>query len=187
MLRRFERSLLCWKNVRRCFASLPSTGKHAVSQRNTKSRTSSFQYQVIAEVYNKCYFVSTRWFGSFKNPTHNLPTVQDVFQPGNAIDIPFTKLTNDYVSTFELPNGQSMLKVLYRNKCTHRAHPISMLHNCRCCGCHRQVDAEGLRLLASTSMREIAHKLRSSHLGQLSKILDDAEASENDRCPNWEW
>ena len=52
MLRRFERSLLCWKNVRRCFASLPSTGKHAVSQRNTKSRTSSFQYQVIAEVYN---------------------------------------------------------------------------------------------------------------------------------------
>ena len=52
MLRRFETCSLLWKNARRCFASLPSTGKHAVSQRNAKSSTSSFQYQVIAEACN---------------------------------------------------------------------------------------------------------------------------------------
>ncbi len=39
----------------------------------------------------------------------------------------------------------------------------------------------GLTLLASEAMREIAHKLRPSHLAQLRKILDDPEASPNDK------
>jgi fumarate hydratase class I len=43
------------------------------------------------------------------------------------------------------------------------------------------VKPEGLRLLAKTAMREIAHKLRPGHLQQLSNILKDPEASANDR------
>jgi fumarate hydratase class I len=44
-----------------------------------------------------------------------------------------------------------------------------------------EVDAEALRLLARTAMRDIAHLLRPGHLAQLRRILDDPEASPNDR------
>ncbi len=44
-----------------------------------------------------------------------------------------------------------------------------------------KVDAEGLSLLADRAMRDAAHFLRPSHLAQLSGILDDPEASDNDR------
>ena len=44
-----------------------------------------------------------------------------------------------------------------------------------------KVDPEGLRLLAHEAMRDIAHLLRTSHLEQLASILDDPEASDNDR------
>ena len=44
-----------------------------------------------------------------------------------------------------------------------------------------QVDPEALRLLTSEAMRDIAHLLRSGHLAQLASILDDPEASANDR------
>ena len=44
-----------------------------------------------------------------------------------------------------------------------------------------EVDSAALRLLASTAMRDIAHYLRPGHLEQLRKILDDAEASSNDK------
>ncbi len=44
-----------------------------------------------------------------------------------------------------------------------------------------QVDPEALRLLTSEAMRDISHLLRSSHLAQLAAILDDPEASANDR------
>ncbi|MFQ5534239.1 MAG: fumarate hydratase [Sphingomonadales bacterium] len=64
----------------------------------------------------------------------------------------YRKLTSDHVSTFNL-DGQSILKV----------------------------ENEGLTLLAATAMRDIAHLLRPSHLAQLGAILDDPEASENDR------
>ncbi|MFT6391906.1 MAG: fumarate hydratase class I, partial [Ilumatobacter sp.] len=40
---------------------------------------------------------------------------------------------------------------------------------------------EALRSLTAEAMREIAHYLRSSHLQQLRNILDDPEASDNDR------
>ena len=39
------------------------------------------------------------------------PIIQDVFQPVHKADTKFTKITSDYVSTIELPNGESMLKV----------------------------------------------------------------------------
>ena len=44
-----------------------------------------------------------------------------------------------------------------------------------------KVDPEGLRILAHEAMRDIAHLLRKSHLEQLAAILEDPEASDNDR------
>ncbi len=44
-----------------------------------------------------------------------------------------------------------------------------------------QVEPEALRLLARTAMRDISHLLRPAHLAQLARILDDPEASANDR------
>src|SRR4051812_7392062 len=44
-----------------------------------------------------------------------------------------------------------------------------------------QVEPEALTRLTSEAMRDIAHLLRPGHLGQLAKILEDSEASPNDR------
>jgi fumarate hydratase, class I len=64
----------------------------------------------------------------------------------------FKKLSSEYVSTFETPNGSFL-----------------------------QVEAEGLTLLAREAMRDIAHLLRPGHLAQLAKIIHDPEASPNDK------
>ncbi|MFP3908208.1 MAG: fumarate hydratase [Acidimicrobiales bacterium] len=44
-----------------------------------------------------------------------------------------------------------------------------------------EVDPEAIRLLTAEAMRDIAHLLRPGHLAQLASILDDPEASANDR------
>jgi fumarate hydratase class I len=44
-----------------------------------------------------------------------------------------------------------------------------------------QVEPSALRLLAATAIRDIQHLLRPGHLQQLANILDDPEASPNDR------
>jgi fumarate hydratase, class I len=44
-----------------------------------------------------------------------------------------------------------------------------------------EVDPEALRLLTAEAMRDIAHLLRPGHLASLAAILDDPEASANDR------
>ena len=44
-----------------------------------------------------------------------------------------------------------------------------------------RVYPEGIRLLTSEAMRDIAHLLRPGHLSQLAAILDDPKASANDR------
>ncbi len=67
-------------------------------------------------------------------------------------ETPFRLLTTDFVSTFEA-QGKTFLKI----------------------------DPEALTLLAKEAMRDIAHLLRPAHLGQLRKILDDPEASNNDK------
>jgi fumarate hydratase class I len=67
-------------------------------------------------------------------------------------DTPYRLLTSDYVETTSF-GGEEVLKV----------HP------------------EGLKLLANQAMRETQHLLRPGHLKQLKKILDDPEASPNDR------
>ncbi|MEM7272492.1 MAG: fumarate hydratase [Actinomycetota bacterium] len=50
-------------------------------------------------------------------------------------------------------------------------------------GGHRflRVEDEALRLLSAEAIRDISHLLRPSHLDQLASILDDPEASANDR------
>ncbi|MCU1430019.1 MAG: fumB [Actinomycetia bacterium] len=44
-----------------------------------------------------------------------------------------------------------------------------------------RVDPEALTLLTQQAMHDIAHFLRPGHLAQLRRILDDADASDNDR------
>ena len=44
-----------------------------------------------------------------------------------------------------------------------------------------EVDPEALRLLTETAMHDIAHYLRPGHLQQLRTIMDDPEASNNDK------
>ncbi|WP_068081351.1 fumarate hydratase [Polycladidibacter stylochi] len=44
-----------------------------------------------------------------------------------------------------------------------------------------KVEAEGLRLLADQAFEDINHYLRTDHLAQLRKIIDDPEATENDK------
>ena len=44
-----------------------------------------------------------------------------------------------------------------------------------------KIDPQALKLITSEAMKDIAHLMRPSHLKQLSLILDDPEASDNDR------
>ena len=44
-----------------------------------------------------------------------------------------------------------------------------------------EVSPEALRMLSGQAMKDIAHLLRPAHLKQLSKILDDSEATDNDK------
>jgi fumarate hydratase class I len=48
-------------------------------------------------------------------------------------------------------------------------------------GSFLRVEPEALTLITETAMRDIAHLLRPAHLQQLRNILDDPEASDNDR------
>ena len=48
-------------------------------------------------------------------------------------------------------------------------------------GTFLRVEPEALTLITETAMRDIAHQLRPAHLQQLRNILDDSEASDNDR------
>jgi fumarate hydratase class I len=72
--------------------------------------------------------------------------------PLGADTTPYRLLTKDHVSTFEAA-GKTFLNVA----------------------------PEALTLLAQHAMRDIAHLLRPGHLAQLRKILDDPEASPNDK------
>jgi fumarate hydratase, class I len=48
-----------------------------------------------------------------------------------------------------------------------------------------KVDPRGLELLARTAVSDISFFLRTSHLEKLAKIIDDPEASDNDRFVAW--
>ena len=72
--------------------------------------------------------------------------------PLGADETPYRLLTTDHVSTATFA-GEEIL----------------------------QVETEGLALLADQAIRDSSHQLRPGHLQQLRRILDDPEASDNDR------
>ena len=76
---------------------------------------------------------------------------QELLPIGHA-EVPYRKLTSDGVSTFT-GGGHTFLRV----------------------------EPEALTLLAREAIRDISHLLRPGHLQQLRNILDDHEASANDR------
>ncbi|MDP7063066.1 MAG: fumarate hydratase [Planctomycetota bacterium] len=76
---------------------------------------------------------------------------QTMFPLGPS-DTPWRKLSSEFVSTFEV-DGEEVLKV----------------------------EPAGLELLAKEAFHATAHFLRPGHLQQLRDILDDSEASDNDR------
>ncbi len=67
-------------------------------------------------------------------------------------DTPFRLITSEGIGTFETPEGTFL-----------------------------KVDPEAIRKLTAEAMHDIAHFLRPAHLQQLANILDDPEASPNDR------
>ena len=67
-------------------------------------------------------------------------------------DTPYRLLTTDGVSTFETPAGTFL-----------------------------RVEPAAITALTAAAMRDIAHFLRSDHLAQLRNVIDDPEASDNDR------
>jgi fumarate hydratase class I len=73
--------------------------------------------------------------------------------PIGADETPWRLLDTESVSVVEGPGGRTFLSVA----------------------------PEGLRLLTETAMHDIAHYLRPAHLQQLRNILDDPEASNNDK------
>jgi fumarate hydratase class I len=79
-------------------------------------------------------------------------TYQPLIELGPDTTTPYRKLTGDYVSTVTL-DGKQFLKI----------------------------EPEALRLLSAQAMVDIAHLLRPAHLQQLSNILKDEEATENDK------
>ena len=76
---------------------------------------------------------------------------QEMFPQAKG-DTPYRQLTSDFVEVDEY-RGQRILRV----------------------------DRQALTLLAAEALRDIAHLFRPGHLAQLAKILDDPEATENDR------
>ncbi|MCG6568426.1 fumarate hydratase [Tessaracoccus sp. ZS01] len=73
--------------------------------------------------------------------------------PIGGDDTPYRLLTHEGVEVVEGPEGRQFLKVA----------------------------PEALTLLAETAMHDIAHYLRPAHLQQLRTIMDDPEASANDK------
>ena len=86
-------------------------------------------------------------------PTFAFQELLDVGHGSSGVkETQFKLITKEGVSTFEA-QGRTFLKV----------------------------DPSALTKLTSAAMRDIAHLLRSSHLAQLARIVEDPEASDNDR------
>lgn len=76
---------------------------------------------------------------------------QEIFERGPDTTR-YRQLTSDYVSTASFDGGEIL-----------------------------RIAPEALTLIAREAMDDVAHLLRPSHLRQLARILDDPEASDNDR------
>jgi fumarate hydratase class I len=76
---------------------------------------------------------------------------QPIYEHGHD-ETPYRQLTRDFVSTSRFGDREIL-----------------------------SVDPRALELLAREALDDVSHLLRPGHLAQLAKILDDPEASENDR------
>ena len=76
---------------------------------------------------------------------------QDSF-PVQKDDTQYRKITSDYVKVEQLGNREILT-----------------------------VDPKGLELLAETAMTDVSFMLRTAHLEKLRAIIDDPEATDNDR------
>ncbi|WP_312866507.1 fumarate hydratase [Rhizobium sp. BK512] len=85
-------------------------------------------------------------------PPRKVTSLADDLFPLGADTTPYRKISSDYVSVDSF-KGQEILTV----------------------------DPEGIRLLAEAAFADINHLLRPGHLKQLAAILDDPEATDNDR------
>lgn len=112
------------------------------------------------------HFSSSASFSSSKSRSSDdddAANTKDAFRYQKLFDYetkrttPWKKLTSEYVSVVELSEGggrkQKFLKI----------------------------EPEALRVLSEAAMIDIAHLLRPGHLQQLRNILDDTEASKNDK------
>ncbi len=85
-----------------------------------------------------------------------MPAPEFVYEdllPVGADDTPYRLVTAEGVREVQGPGGRRLL----------------------------EVEPEALRLLTETAMHDIAHYLRPAHLAQLRSILDDPQASNNDK------
>ena len=78
---------------------------------------------------------------------------EDMLPEAKPDETPYRLLTTEGVRTVEGPGGRTFV----------------------------EVDPEAITLLTETAMHDIAHFLRPGHLAQLRRILDDPEASNNDK------
>ncbi|HIJ37964.1 MAG TPA: fumarate hydratase [Rhodospirillaceae bacterium] len=83
--------------------------------------------------------------------TTDIALFADIF-PLSGDDTPYTKLSSDHVSSANFQGAPMVV-----------------------------VAKEGLELLSAEAFKQVSHLLRPAHLKQLRSILDDAEASENDK------
>jgi fumarate hydratase class I len=77
-----------------------------------------------------------------------------------------------YQDPFPLAEDQTDYRLLTQDHVSEgsfEGHPVT------------KIEPAGLTLLAETALRDVAHLLRPSHLRQVAAILEDPEASDNDR------
>ena len=106
------------------------------------------------KTFKKCFQISFQKYSTAKKtapPFH----FQKLFEHEYPVETEYYRLdeASKYVSEIVGPDNESFLKV----------------------------GPEALQILSSTANRDVAHLLRSSHLQQIRNILDDKEASENDK------
>jgi fumarate hydratase class I len=82
----------------------------------------------------------------------------------------------EFVYSDLLPAGEPAVETPYRLLTTEGVRAIEVGDRT-----FLEVAPEALALLSETAMHDIAHYLRPAHLAQLARILDDPEASPNDR------
>ncbi|MXW06141.1 MAG: fumarate hydratase [Gemmatimonadetes bacterium] len=104
----------------------------------------------------------------------NATPIAPASKPSTCVSCKETSGLNDYVHRELLPLGEDstpyrLLTSDHVSSGTFEGRDIL------------KVDSDGLILLADQAIRDSSHLLRPEHLAQLRKILDDPEASDNDR------